>query len=67
MHGQADQGAVGLLDPHLAGHDVAHQRRVAVEHGQGAVGGRQDDRRGAAGEKGLLGRDDLDAEDAVGH
>ncbi len=67
VHGEPGQGAVGLLDPHLAGHDVADQRRVAVEHREGALGGRQDDRGGTAGEQGLLGRDDLHAEDAVGH
>ena len=67
MHGQPQLGAVGHVDPHLAGHHVAHQRRVPVEHGERAVGGGQDHRHRAAGEQGLLGRDDLHAEDAVGH
>ena len=67
VHGQAHDVAVGLLDLELAGHHVADERRVAVEHGEVALGGGQDDRAGAPGEERLLGRDDLHAEDAVGH
>ena len=67
MHGQAHQGPVGLLDLHLTGHHVAHQRRVAVKHRERALRGGEHDGRGAAGQEGLLGRDDLHAEDTVGH
>ena len=67
MHRQAHQGALRLLDLHLAVHDVAHQRSVAVEDREGPFRGGQHDRGRAAGEEGLLGRDDLHAEDTVGH
>ena len=68
MHGEAQLGTVGLLDPDLAGHEVTHQRGMPVEDRQGPVGRRQDDRRGTTGEQGLFGRDDLQAEDTVvGH
>ena len=67
MHGQTHEGPFGLLDLHLAVHDIAHQGRVAVEHGEGPFGGGQHDRGRATGEEGLFGRDDLHAEDAVGH
>ena len=68
MDGQAHQHAVGLLDLELAGHDVAHERRVSVEHGEGTFGGGQHHRARTAGQERLLGRDDLEAEDVVvGH
>ncbi len=67
VHGQAHRFPVGLLDLELARHHVADERRVAVEHGQVSVGGGEDHRARTAREEGLLWRDDLDAEDTVGH
>ena len=67
VHGQAHQGALRLLDLHLAMDDVTDQRSVAVENREGTFRRGQHDRRRAAGEEGLLGCDDLHTEDTFGH
>ena len=67
MDRQADQRALRLLDLDLAVHHIAHQGCMAVEDREGPLRGGQHDRGGAPGEEGLFRRDDLHAEDAVGH
>ncbi len=67
MHRQPDERAFSLLDLHLALRDIAHQGGVAVEDREVPLRGGQHDRGRTAGEEGLFGRDDLHAEDAVGH
>ncbi len=61
------RGAIGLLHLDQAGHHVTDERRVTVEHRQCAFRRGHDHGGGAPGHNGLLGRDDLKPEDAVGH
>ena len=64
---ESDLKIVGQIHLDQAGDHVADEGGVPVEHGERAFGRRQDDRGGPAGDEGLLGRDDLHAEDVVGH